>query len=66
MFGTIELIALVVVEVSALIAMIVLVVRWGGMPIRDVLVILGMALAAAAIASIAIWTLAYGALHNLS
>ena len=59
-------IALVVVEVVALMSMIVLAVIWGGMPIKDVLVILGMALAAAAIASIAIWTLAYGALHNLS
>ena len=60
------LVALVVVEVVALMSMIVLAVTWGGMPIKDVLVILGMALAAAAIASIAIWTLAYGALQNLS
>ena len=61
-----QLIALIVVGIIALMALIVLAVKWGGMPIKDVLAILGMALAAAAIASIAIWTLAYGALHNLS
>ena len=60
------LIALVVVEVIALIALIVLAVRWGGMSIKDMLTILGIALAAAAIASIGIWTLVYGILENLS
>ena len=60
------LIALVAVEVIALVALIVLAVRWGGIPIKDVLTILGIAWATAAIAYIAIWTLVYGILENLS
>ena len=55
-------IALVAVEVIALMALITLAVRWGEMPIKEMLKILGIALAVAAIASISIWTLIYGIL----
>lgn len=60
------LIALIAVEVIALVALIVLAVRWGGMPVKDVLTILGIACAAAAFVYIGIWTLAYGILESLS
>lgn len=60
------LIALVVVEIIALVALIVLTVRWGGIPVKDVLTILGIAWAASAIVYIAIWALVYGILENLS
>ena len=60
------LIALVVVEIIALVALIVLTVRLGGIPVRDVLTILGIAWAASAIVHIAILALVYGILENLS
>ena len=60
------LIALVVVEIITLMALIVLAAKWGGVPVKDMLTILGMVWAASAIVYIAIWTLVYGILETLS
>ena len=60
------LIALVVVGIIALMALIVLAAKWGGVPVKDMLAILGMVWAASAIVYIAIWTLVYGILETLS
>ena len=60
------LIALVAVGVIALTALIVLAAKWGGIPVKDMLTILGMVWAASAIVYIAIWTLVYGILETLS
>ena len=60
------LIALVAVVIIVLVALIVLTVRRGGISIKDLLTILGMVWAASAIVYIAIWTLVYGILENLS
>ena len=60
------LIALIVAGIIALMALIVLAVKWGGIPVKDMLTILGMAWAASAIVYIAIWTLVYGILETLS
>ena len=60
------LIALVTLEVIALVALVTLAVRWGEMTIKDVLSILGVSLVIAAVASIGIWALVYGLLGNVS
>lgn len=60
------LIALIVVGIIALMALIVLTVKWGGIPVKDMLTILGMVWAASAIVYITIWTLVYGILETLS
>lgn len=60
------LIALVVVGIIALTSLVMLAAKWGGIPVRDMLTILGMVWAASAIVYIAIWTLVYGILENLS
>lgn len=59
-------IALVAAEVIALVAIVTLAIRWGGMPAKDVLSMLGVSLAVAAVAAIGIWALAYGILGNVS
>ena len=60
------LIALVTLEVIALVALVTLAVRWGEMTIKDVLSILGVSLVIAAVVSIGIWALVYGLLGNVS
>ena len=59
-------IALVTLEVIALVALVTLAVRWGEMTVKDVLSILGVSLVIAAVASIGIWALVYGLLGNVS
>ena len=60
------LIALVTLEVIALVALVTLAVRLGEMTIKYVLSILGVSLVIAAVASIGIWALVYGLLGNVS
>lgn len=60
------LIALVVVEIIVLVPLVILAFRWGAITVRDLLPLLGIALAAAAIAYIGVWTFTYGILHSLS